>query len=788
ALVAAVVCVLTAGPPTSAASKKKGKRPSTLDCAKSAGRTYTGVFAIEEGVNLDALFTLASPRAADTVPLVCHEGEADEYRGNTLRRELCWLMRRLNSHSKMQTYWRDTCLGVPEALANKIEDVEGQVGACTWDVTKGLFTFPKWLRNVLRTPGGINVDQSMSHCFAQLERHPDAVCLRYYVNNRAECEGFAGDRDLAKRLFRGRMNGGGANHVMSIMGKEQTLLMQKDADAHPQLAQVFQANGYHWPAAAVQSLLNERHERAVLNLMENVARRCGKVQSYEHDGLYCVVHEHLRETMMNDIRQIASVSTQAPASLDETLQYLQTKFPEHDWSVRDEGWEELEDARIEVRQRCLKGETNFPKLIADVVPHHVTSAGYQVRELMKATPVTTDRVTLMTYDNGCWRDLGAVAAATLEDVMRDVLKKCIGKRPVQGWPRVVHCAHPQDCSDYQLKKMHLEVAAIWSNLEEEHLDLEDVVTRALAQEQFAAVQATSCKALPAGFRYSTDLEEDLARLQRILPGVELLHSCHEDYADTMFLLKVLSRVKGSRQNFEECFFHLGHGQNGKGTLNLVLRCFCGDYHYEPKPETFTSLGDPTGCSLNISQLKGRRSLFVNEVEAGVKLRSGMLKDLRDQTAFIEARGLYRDPIQFKMRRSFTSVPWPLKFIMNPRSGTNERPSRDIKNSNFMMNSVVPSLEVIFPIIDRIVFRGYNGTLIEPRPHSIVTATLALFECMQELDMKAFLEEHLLQVESANMAAPQGSIRSWIRQQESVRDMRLSPKALERMLDKILTPK
>ena len=36
--------------------------------------------------------------------------------------------------------------------------------------------------------------------------------------------------------------------------------------------------------------------------------------------------------------------------------------------------------------------------------------------------------------------------------------------------------------------------------------------------------------------------------------------------------------------------------------------------------------------------------------------------------------------------------------------------------------------------------------------------------------------------------PQGSIRSWIRQQESVRDMRLSPKALERMLDKILTLK
>ena len=37
---------------------------------------------------------------------------------------------------------------------------------------------------------------------------------------------------------------------------------------------------------------------------------------------------------------------------------------------------------------------------------------------------------------------------------------------------------------------HKEVAAIWSKLEEEHLDLEDVVTRALTQEQFAAVQVS----------------------------------------------------------------------------------------------------------------------------------------------------------------------------------------------------------------------------------------------------------------------------------------------------------
>lgn len=93
-----------------------------------------------------------------------------------------------------------------------------------------------------------------------------------------------------------------------------------------------------------------------------------------------------------------------------------------------------------------------------------------------------------------------------------------------------------------------------------------------------------------------------------------------------------------------------------------------------------------------------------------------------------------------MRRSFTSIPWPLKLVA--RLG--------IKTSHYMLKFVAPSLEIVFPTIDRIAFSGYTQTLVEPRPHSII-------ECLQELDMKTFLEAQLQG--SVCGVTTQGSVRS-----------------------------
>ena len=96
--------------------------------------------------------TLASLRAADTVPLVYHEGEADEYRGYLATGAVL-------AHTARCRPTGTTCLGslagaqgrrlpglshtlgVSEALPNKIEDLEGQVGSCTWDATSGFATW-----------------------------------------------------------------------------------------------------------------------------------------------------------------------------------------------------------------------------------------------------------------------------------------------------------------------------------------------------------------------------------------------------------------------------------------------------------------------------------------------------------------------------------------------------------------------------------------------------------------------------------------------------------------------
>ena len=80
----------------------------------------------------------------------------------------------------------------------------------------------------------------------------------------------------------------------------------------------------------------------------------------------------------------------------------------------------------------------------------------------------------------------------------------------------------------------------------------------------------------------------------------------------------------------------------------------------------------------------------------------------------------------------------------------------------MLKFVAPSLEIVIPTIDRIAFSGDTQTLVEPRPHSIILSTMRLFECLQELDTKTFLEAQLLG--SICGVTTQGSVRSQIRQQ------------------------
>ena len=56
---------------------------------------------------------------------------------------------------------------------------------------------------------------------------------------------------------------------------------------------------------------------------------------------------------------------------------------------------------------------NFPKLLADVAPYHRLASGYMVKEVFKAVPVREDKMCLMFFMDGCWRDQAALLPVRL---------------------------------------------------------------------------------------------------------------------------------------------------------------------------------------------------------------------------------------------------------------------------------------------------------------------------------------------------------------------------------------
>ncbi|CAJ1339899.1 unnamed protein product, partial [Effrenium voratum] len=713
-------------------------------------------------------------------------------------------------------------------LQKDVEDIMERVGASCWDVTRGLFTLPREVRNALRAPEGLDVDQSMCHCYAQRSRHApeDTPKLRHYIENRTECEAFLDDRDLAKELFRGLMNTGGeplirrvlhkANKTLQDMPKfvlefqaEQSVLLGKDVANHPELARQL-------PPGTLQSVLNEEYERKNTDLLAELSSTFGLVNSYEHDGIYCLAMPSQHSELLARANAIVPVKGTGPWSVETAVEALRQRFPSLSWDEVDEHWELQQEKCMEIRRRCLHGQKNFPKLLADV-----------------------DKMCLMFFVDGCWRDQAAASASALEDIVRDVLINAIG-RYRGDLPVVVHQMHPQvatalqrmngglfdmswhlsldgddtrhifayndgtfqDTRDYTLKPMHPGIP-VTRNADRPY-------PGALIAELEAKMteEPTPCLALPEGFRYSPELERDLDRVASILPFYEIMASCHEDPPTTFHVLKGMARVKAAPENFEEARFHQGEGQNGKGLMNALFRTFCGEYHVEPKADVFSAFSDPSGTSIPLLQLRGRRSMSVNEVEAGVKMRSGMLKDLRDQSSFVEARGLYKDPVRFRpqfmmnfssnpfefraidggMRRSFTAIPWPFKFVARPAPNSNERQLRNnLKQRDFLLANVIPSMEIILKEVDLMFLRDSVSTLVEPRTQSILACTAHLFESLQLQDIREVLDSIPLSPNAA-LASSQGDVRKFFRDHDAVKGLKLSGKQLDRLLQEVLVPK
>jgi putative DNA primase/helicase len=122
----------------------------------------------------------------------------------------------------------------------------------------------------------------------------------------------------------------------------------------------------------------------------------------------------------------------------------------------------------------------------------------------------------------------------------------------------------------------------------------------------------------------------------------------------------------------------GQGANGKSTLTEVLAAIAGDYAAHTPLETFTADRQSSSTSNALARLRGARSVFGTELNAGARLAEATIKQVTGGDV-ISARFLYREYIEFQPR-------FKLWMVTNhrPRVGTDEGMFRRIRLIPFVV--------------------------------------------------------------------------------------------------------
>ena len=265
--------------------------------------------------------------------------------------------------------------------------------------TQSLFSLPRLLKAAGRhgLHNAVDIDQDNAHFNAQLTRHRSGrPALIRYVRERDAVlsevqEALGVSRTDAKHLFlvicyHGsvrnwcRERGVSASALPAFIAefvKEQKLILQEDARQHPDLLAKAKASGVARPEVTLQSHLNMRHEREVLDAMAAAARGTAEVASYEHDGIYfytddvdrtnAVAGREWRERLLNRIRATVSVpvSIKEQMSLQEALLELKQKWPDEDWVTKEPLNEDQARLTEQARAKCDKGRQH--SLYAEIV-------------------------------------------------------------------------------------------------------------------------------------------------------------------------------------------------------------------------------------------------------------------------------------------------------------------------------------------------------------------------------------------------------------------------------------
>ena len=147
--------------------------------------------------------------------------------------------------------------------------------------------------------------------------------------------------------------------------------------------------------------------------------------------------------------------------------------------------------------------------------------------------------------------------------------------------------------------------------------------------------------------------EDYITKQTIVDPDDVRHELWEDALSTFFvgdndLMEYVQRIVGlsaiGKVYIEALVIAYGEGRNGKSTFWNVLAKVLGSYSGTMSAETLT-----IGCRRNVrpelAEAKGKRLLIAAELEEGMRLSTGNVKQLCS-TDEISAEKKYKDPFSY----------------------------------------------------------------------------------------------------------------------------------------------
>jgi P4 family phage/plasmid primase-like protien len=119
----------------------------------------------------------------------------------------------------------------------------------------------------------------------------------------------------------------------------------------------------------------------------------------------------------------------------------------------------------------------------------------------------------------------------------------------------------------------------------------------------------------------------------------------EDVRD--YVLKILASILNGQVRDEKFYIWTGTGGNGKSKLLELLLLTLGDYYYNMNVTAITGKRVASNATNSeLVQSKGKRVVVLQEPSENEKLNIGYMKELSGGDR-ISARGLFKEPIQFK---------------------------------------------------------------------------------------------------------------------------------------------